>query len=101
MMSTETQYKPPGRLIVSNASIKCSSIAYTEFAKGKAMSKPVKKHLRVTTAVVCAAALAMSLHFLWPTSVQSADIQHKSHSLVAEQQAVLAYFPASTTLWPH
>jgi len=44
------------------------------------MSKPVKKHLSVTAAVVCAAALAMPLHFLWPTPVQSADIQHKSLS---------------------
>jgi hypothetical protein len=100
-MGTETQFKLSCRLIFANASINCSPIFCTEFAKGESMSKPVKKELRFAAAVVCVTALAMVLHFLWPSSVRPADIQHKSPSWAAEQQAVLAYFPASTTLWPH
>ena len=65
------------------------------------MSKSVKKQLRVTAVVVFAVALATALHYLWPVPVRSADTHHIPHSLVAEQQAVLAYFPASTMLWPH
>jgi len=63
------------------------------------MPNSAKKLLRITATSAFAIALAVTVHFLWPTPAGSVDILGEPHHSAARELAALTRFPSGTTLF--